>query len=136
MSHTVKHSMPDMKNPGTLVRAFDRLGWKVELDAKCRTWAYNPDRNKTYKWVAKNPAQHGYDLGIVQDAKGNLTIEGDTSMMGNDVWAALGTNFDKLKQQYSALSMIDWVDSHQGTATSTVMPNGVIEMELEVELLV
>lgn len=136
MSHTVKHSMPDMNNPGTLIRAFDKLGWKVELNTKCRTWSYNPDRNKTYKWVAKNPAQHGYDLGIIQDAKGNLTVEGDTSMMGQDVWAALGQDFCKLKQQYSVLSLTDWVNANHGTATTEVMPNGVIEMELEVELMV
>lgn len=128
--------MPDMKSPEVLTKAFNKLGWKVELNTKARTWSGNSDRDKVYKWVAKNPAQLGYDLGIVQDAKGNLSVEGDTSMMTNDVWAALGTNFTKLKQQYSIENVIDWVDQRNGTATQSVIAGGVIEMELEVEVIV
>lgn len=136
MSHTVNHRMPDMKSPEVLTKAFNKLGWKVELNTKCRTWASNPDRNKTYKWVAKNPAQHGYDLAIVQDAKGNMSIEGDTSMMGQDVWGVLGKDFQKLKQQYSVENVLDWVDQRGGTAASSLIAGGVVEMDLEVEVIV
>lgn len=134
MSHTVRHKIPDMKNPGTLIKAFDKLGWKVELNTKCRTWHSNPDRNKIYKWVAKNPDRNGYDLGVVQDEKGNLTLEGDTSMMGQDVWNALGKDFQKLKQQYSVQSVLEWAEAQSGTATQEILPNGVISMEIEMEV--
>lgn len=134
MSHTVRHKMPAMNNPGTLVRAFDKLGWKVVMDAHVRTYSA-ADAAVTYKWVALNPEQHGYDLGIVQDPKTKeLTIAGDTSMMGREVWAALGDNFDKLKQQYSVQSVLDWADSQSGSVTQERLANGVITMEVEVEV--
>ena len=134
MSHTVKHAAPLITNVGTLIRAFDKLGWKVVQDAHVRTYSV-ADAAVVYKWVAMNPSEHGYDLGIIQDPKtGAVSWAGDTSMMGRDVWAALGEGFCKLKQQYSVQSVLDWADAQNGSATQEKLANGVISMEVEVEV--
>lgn len=126
--------MPDMKNPAVLIKAFNKLGWQVVTKAKTRTWGSNSDRNKIYEWVAKNP-NDGYDLGIVRDAKGNLTIEGDTSMMGQDVWNCLGTGFEKLKQEYSLENLSAWASQFTDSAfTREATVNGVTEVEIEAEI--
>ena len=134
MSHTVRHSAPDWTSPTALIKAFDALGWKVETNVKCRTWSGNADRNKIYKWVAKNPSQHGYDLGIVQGKDGKLVIEGDTSMMGNDVWSTMGSGFTKLKQEYGVQSVLEWADARNGSAKQERLANGTIVMEVDVEV--
>lgn len=133
VSHTVRHAAPMITNVGTLIRAFETLGWKVVNDATIRTWSL-ADQKVVYKWVAKNP-RDGYDLGIVQDPKTkSVSWAGDTSMMGPDVWAALGDNFCKLKQQYSVQSVLDWADAQSGSVTQSTLANGVISMEVEVEV--
>ena len=103
---------------------------------KCRTWYSNPDRTKVYEWVAKNPlpGDDHYDLGIARQPDGSLVLEGDTSMMGNDVWNVLGKNFEKLQQQYSIQSLLTWASNHMGSTTQTDIGNGVVEMTLDVEV--
>ena len=123
-----------MKNLPSLIRAFESLGWNVRTKSKCRTWSGNRDRTKVYDYVAVNPAD-GYDLGIVQGPKG-LTLEGDTSMMREDVWDCLGKDFSKLKRQYSIGQAIQWADERQGqhTIVSDNESTGVVEMEIDIEI--
>lgn len=124
----MRHKVGAFKDPELLARAFKRCGWNVVKNAKCRAWY----TSKEYPYVAKNPNKHGYDLGFLIKKDG-IELEGDTSMMHEDVWSALGTDFYKVKQAYTLESVSDWAKEHHGTMTSSVMENGVLEVELEVD---
>ena len=126
--------MKAMNDPGLLARVFDKLGWKVVMDAHVRTYSI-ADAAVVYKWVAMNPSQHGYDLGIIQDPQTKLlSIAGDTSMMRQDVWDVLGKDFCKVKQQYALLSVTEQVDANCGTHSHTMLSTGVIKLNFEMDV--
>lgn len=138
MSHAVLHNMPQMTNERALCQAFEKLGWKIHKHAHIRTWSSN-DRKKTYDHVARNPGHldRDYDFGIVCQPQGELALEGDTSMMGADVWQSLGgREFSLLKKEYTTASLAEEVSQMGGTMVSQELGNGTrrVAIELEVEL--
>jgi hypothetical protein len=133
MSHTVKIHPPGLKDPALLQKAFENCGWQVVRNSLCRTWMYNEDRTKVYELVANNPHIDGYDVGIVKQENGEYILEGDFSMMGRDVWNALGKDFSKVIQNYSYESIMAWASTQNGQVSSNVLENGIIEMEIEIQ---
>jgi len=128
MSHAVRHSFSDFKDPIVLARAFERLGWKVERDAKIRAWY----QSKKFPYVAVNPNKNGYDWGFAIN-NGKIELEGDTSMMDEQVWKVLGRDFSHLKQAYSLEALSDWSKVNNGTMIETKAANGIVEVEIEME---
>jgi len=81
--------------------AFERLGWYIEENKACKTYPGDPDREKVYEYVARNPKKgtYDYDIGIQTDASEEIGIFGD--FYQGSLESQLGKNLCKLKQAYS-----------------------------------
>lgn len=99
----MSHSVPIVtafKSLKSVLKSFEDLGWKIVKSSKLtRTYSSDPSRNKTFEWVAVNPLVGGYDVGIIQDAKGNITLECDFYSPGK-IAQSLGSEFTELKKKY------------------------------------
>jgi hypothetical protein len=102
MSHSVNIAT-QFKNIGNLLSQFEKHGWNIVHDSKCHTYPSDPRREEVHKYVAKNPRQGGYDVGVNQDADGNAFFVCDFFDRG--IEEQLGKNLQKIKQGY-ALSEI------------------------------
>ncbi len=124
MSHTV-HSKPNLKDVKVLCRAFVALGWKIVPATTCRSWS-SVDSKKEY------PQTNGYDIGLVPE-KEAVRLEHESMLPVDSIF---GKGFSLLKQEYAKLKVIDQVESNHGTYEIEKLANGVIQMEVEMDLLV
>jgi hypothetical protein len=102
MSHCV-NIKTNFKNINTLLSQFTSKGWKIALDAKCRTYPSDPRKNEVHKYVAQNPRNGGYDVGIDIDSSGNAYLVCD--FFDRSIEEQLGKELKEIKQGY-ALSEI------------------------------
>lgn len=129
MSHAARAVMPKMKDMKILERAVASLGWTTKRDAQIRAWY---GTKKKYDLVLVNPNSNGYDLGVMRNS-GSLVLEGDLSMLDQKATQVLGNNFDILKQAYQTEAIIADYESQGANVLQHKLPNGVVELEIELQ---
>mgnify|MGYP000137187799 CR=1 FL=1 len=98
----MSHSLPivtSFKSQTALRKAFESLGWTFQQNTKIRTYVGDPIQNKTFDLVAINPVQHGYDIGVEVNAKGEIELVCDFFSPGK-IAQTLGNSFTELKKKY------------------------------------
>ena len=98
MSHCV-NLKTQFKNINNLCDQFGKQGWVIVENAKCTTYPSDPRGREVHKYVAKNPQQGGYDVGIDVDADGNAVFVCD--FYDRSIAKQLGDNLKKIKQGYA-----------------------------------
>lgn len=129
MSHTVKiQAKFRVEHMNSFKRAMEHFGWKIAENSKIRTYASDPARDTIYPAIAVNP-QQGFDLGIqFNEETGEIEVLGD--FYGGSVAKTLGTNIDKLKQEYACcvaedhFALMGWSATREVTADDKIVVNG------------
>lgn len=98
MSHAVAIKT-EFKSEKALKKAFESLGWTFKQNSKLRTYSGDPARNKTFELVALNPLSGGYDVGVVINDNGEISLECDFYSPGK-ISQSLGQSFTELKKKY------------------------------------
>jgi hypothetical protein len=100
MSHSV-NIKTQFKNISNLLAQFEKMGWTITQNAKCRTYPSDPRREEVHKYVAKNPltGSNKYDIGIDVDSEGNAYFVCD--FFDPSIQSQLGDNLTKIKQGYA-----------------------------------
>lgn len=98
MSHAV-NIQTQFKNKENLLQQFKKLGWSIQENSKCRTYSTDPRREEVHQYVAKNPRENGYDVGININDSGNAFFVCD--FYDRSIEEQLGSNLQKVKQGYS-----------------------------------
>ena len=129
MSHTVKIAAQfKTEHLNSFKRALETFGWKLDENAKMRT--YGGNSSTSYSTVAVNP-NNGYDIGIQFNEKtGEMECMGD--FYDGSIAKTLGNNLDKLKQEYSCCLAEDVMAYEGFTSTrSAVNEEGTVYLDLE-----
>lgn len=99
----MSHSVPiktEFKSMKAMRKAFEDLGWSFKENCKMtNTYSSDPSRNKVFELVAINSLRGGYDVGIVQNERGEITLECDFFSAGK-IAQTLGSEFSELKKKY------------------------------------
>lgn len=98
MSHSV-NIKTQFKNIRNLLSQFEKAGWAIENDTKCRTYPSDPRKEEIHKYVAKNPLAHGYDIGVDIDNEGNAYFVCD--FFDSSIQKQLGEKLKNIKQGYA-----------------------------------
>jgi|LakMenEpi03Aug12_release.lakeMendotaPanAssembly.Ray.scaffolds.fasta_scaffold876530_2 hypothetical protein len=98
MSHSV-NIKTQFKNIQNLLGQFTQAGWAIEQNTKCRTYPSDPRRDEVHTYVAKNPKNTGYDIGIDIDSEGNAYFVCD--FFDSSIEKQLGQNLQNIKQGYT-----------------------------------
>lgn len=98
MSHSV-NIKTQFKNISNLLQQFEKQGWRIQMNQKCTTYPSDPRRDETHPYVAKNPKQGGYDIGINKDNEGNAYFICD--FFDTSIQQQLGKNLQKIRQGYA-----------------------------------
>lgn len=98
MSHSV-NIKTQFKSIKTLLSQFEKAGWVIQNDTKCRTYPSDPRKEEIHKYVATNPKSSGYDVGIDIDAEGNAYFVCD--FFDSSIQQQLGENLKNIKQGYA-----------------------------------
>jgi hypothetical protein len=98
MSHSV-NIKTQFRNISNLLDQFVKAGWTINHNAKCRTYYSDPRREEIHTYVAKNPENSGYDVGIDIDAEGNAYFVCD--FYDRSIERQLGQNLQNIKQGYT-----------------------------------
>jgi hypothetical protein len=106
MSHTVKiNTQFKTEHMNAFKRALESFGWSLKENAKIRTYQSDEARNTTYPTIMVNP-QTGYDIGLkTNEQTGEIELFGD--FYDGSIARTLGSNVEKLKQEYSACVIED-----------------------------
>jgi len=130
MSHTVKIATK-FTQLDCLKKAFEHFGWEIKEKSKIRTYQYDEKADTVYDFIAVNPGKEGsltFDLGIKPNENGELQIYGD--MWGGSVGKTLGTDLEKLKQEY-AYNVIEQVYSQNMTGITREIVNDNIMVTVD-----
>lgn len=98
MSHCV-NIKTQFKNIENLLNQFIKAGWSIETNAKCVSYPGDPRKDEIHKYVAKNPRQHGFDVGIDLDNEDNAYFVCD--FWDSSIESQLGRGMAKIKQGYA-----------------------------------
>lgn len=98
MSHSV-NVLTQFKDIKLLQSVFESFDWKIQTDAKCRTYPTDPSKDVVHQYIAVNPLSHGYDVGIDVDSDGNAVFTCD--FFDRSIEEKLGRNLKNIKQGYS-----------------------------------
>lgn len=126
MSHTVKIKTL-FKDLNVFKKALEKFGWTVKENEKIRTYPSDSARNTVYKYVAVNPKQDGYDIGVGQKEDGELELFAD--FHDGSIAAGLGQDLQKLRQEYSKQLTIDEMTFNGYTVDESTDNNGNISLE-------
>lgn len=97
MSHTVAIKT-QFNNWEAFKTALAKLNWTIKEKSKINTYPSDPGRNTIYDNIAVNAQRGGYDMGIVVNEKGEISLHYDP--YGGSIYRTLGQDLAKLKQQY------------------------------------
>jgi predicted transcriptional regulator len=98
MSHSV-NIKTQIKQINTLLGVFKDMGWSIEEQTKRKTYATDPSRHVVHKYVAVNPKEGGYGVGVDVDEQGEAYFTCD--FFDRSIEQQLGKNLNKVKQNYS-----------------------------------
>lgn len=98
MSHSVNITT-QFKNIENLLKQFKKAGWEIVTDSKANTYFSDPRKEEVHKYVAKNPTQGGFDVGIGLDSDGNAYFVCD--FYDRSIERQLGANLKDIKQGYA-----------------------------------
>jgi hypothetical protein len=98
MSHSV-NIKTQFKNINNLLEQFKSLGWRIIENEKCHTYFSDPRKEEVHRYVAKNPAPNGFDIGIDLDAENCAYFVCD--FYDRSIEQQLGTKLQKIKQGYA-----------------------------------
>ena len=131
MSHTAKINT-QFKRFEPLKTALAQFGWTIKEKSKCRLYSSDPARNTVYDYVAVNPKNeyNSYDVGIkVNKTTGELELYGD--FYGGSVAATLGTNLDRLREEYAYRVMEEKYAYEGASVFRTQNQDGTQTVEVE-----
>jgi hypothetical protein len=132
MSHAARAKVPKMKDINILEKAIARVhGWTAKRNATVRSY-YND--GKKFDLVLVNPGKDNfdYDLGVIRNADGTLSFEGDLSMLeNNEHFKLLGKNYQALVQAYSIEEEIVKGGNDVLGILETKLENGTMVLEIE-----
>lgn len=106
MSHSV-NIKTEFKNLSNLLAQFIALGWRITQNEKCNTYFSDPRKEEVHRYVAKNPAPRGFDIGIDLDAEGCAYFVCD--FYDRSIEQQLGPALQKIKQGYSLSELKDFM---------------------------
>jgi hypothetical protein len=98
MSHSV-NIKTEFKNIENLLGQFRKRKWNIITDSKCNTYYSDPRKEEVHKYVAKNPSNGGFDVGIDVDNTGNAYFVCD--FYDRSIEKQLGHNLKDIKQGYA-----------------------------------
>ena len=98
MSHSVNITT-QFKNIGNLLNQFVKKGWVIDINQTCNTYPSDPRRNEVHNYVARNPKNGGYDVGIQMDQEGNAFFICD--FFDSSIERALGEGLQDIRQGYA-----------------------------------
>lgn len=98
MSHSVNITT-QFKNINNLLNQFKKAGWNIVNDCKANTYYSDPRKDEVHKYVAKNPKQRGFDVGIGIDSDGNAYFVCD--FFDHSIEQQLGQKLKDIKQGYA-----------------------------------
>jgi len=98
MSHSV-NIKTQFKKVDIVLDVFNRLGWAIKEKEKCRTYYSDPSRNDIHDYVAINPTDKGFDVGIDLNEQNEAFFTCD--FFDTSIERQLGKNLQKVKQNYS-----------------------------------
>jgi hypothetical protein len=111
MSHTVKVAT-QFKKYDLFKKALEKFGWKVEQNSKIRTYPSDPQRDKVYTYIGKNPIS-GYDFGF--DVENGEVTGIHYDPYDGTIHKSLGDKFAKLKTEYAMTVARDLYEDVQVT---------------------
>ena len=98
MSHCV-NIKTQLKNIENLLNQFIKAGWSIEINTKCVSYPGDPRKDEIHKYVAKNPKNGGFDVGIDLDNEDNAYFVCD--FWDRSIESQLGKGMAKIKQGYA-----------------------------------
>jgi hypothetical protein len=128
MSHSV-NIKTQFKNIKNLLAQFEKAGWRILTDTKCNTYPSDPRRDEIHKYVAKNPAPNGYDVGINIDSEQNAYFVCD--YFGGSIERSLGTDMTKVKQGYALDELKKFMHEEDLDYTVSQLPTGELVVTAE-----
>lgn len=96
MSHTVA-IQTQFNRYEALEKALKSFGWTIQQKSKIRTYHSDPQRDKVYSYIGKNP-QSGYDFGF--DVVDGKVTQIHYDPYDGSIERQLGKQFCKLKVEY------------------------------------
>ena len=131
MSHSVKiQTKFKNENFAAFRRALEHFGWKINENAKGRTYNGDPAQNTVYPFVAVNPktGSNQYDLGVKIEGD-EIAIYGD--FYGGSIQAELGANLEKLKDEYAFRVIEEKMVNEGYSVERTVNQDGTVDVYAE-----
>lgn len=130
MSHTVKiNTSFKTEHMQSFKRAVESFGWSLKDNSKINTYPSDPGRNKVYPMIMQNPG--GYDIGLLfNEQTGEIELYGD--FFDGSIQKTLGSNIDKLKQEYSCAVIEDKL-AYDGYTTTRSQNQETGEVEILAE---
>jgi len=128
MSHAV-NIKTQFKNIENLLNQFKKAGWQIVQSAKCNTYPTDPRREEVHKYVAKNPKNGGYDVGINVDDEGNAFFVCD--FFDRSIQQQLGDNLKNIKQGYSVDELKKFLHEEDLSYSISELPTGELVVTAE-----
>ena len=124
MSHFTKLSL-EIKNIKALILAAEKMGLKVEENAKARGWQGN--RLKA-DYVIRGDA--GYDVAVQKKANGSYELVADWSMMNSSFKKIVGPNGGLLVQNYGVACVAELAEEQNMNTEFELVEDGTIRLIL------
>lgn len=123
MSQTVQFKNDGFKNPNLVARALTRLGWQEVPNLHNQTTRSfhrptDPSAYRTRVWFT-----HVIGKPV------NLSFDGDYR---RDLEAVLGSDFERLQQQYRLEMLQDFTQQLSGSFQQSVLEDGTVDVEIEI----
>jgi predicted transcriptional regulator len=125
MSHSV-NIKTQIKQVHTLLGVFDALGWNIKENEKCRTYYSDPSKDTVHRYVAVNPKEQGYDIGIDVNEQGEAYFTCD--FFDRSIESQLGKNLQKVKQNYSLAQIKQFMLEEGLDYTVSELENGQLKV--------
>jgi hypothetical protein len=128
MSHAV-NIKTQFKNISNLLEQFKKAGWSIHQNTKCHTYYSDPRRDEVHKYVARNPKNGGYDVGIDVDNEGNAFFVCD--FFDASIEQQLGPNLKNIKQGYAIDELKQFMTEEELSYQITELPSGELVVVAE-----
>ena len=112
-----------------LASQFTKLGWKIIKDSRCRTYPSDPRRDEVHQYVAQNPEQKGYDVGINVDQEGRAYFVCD--FFDRSIERQLGKNLQHIKQGYALTQLKKELQYDDLNYKVVTLPTGELQVTAE-----
>lgn len=128
MSHSV-NIKTEFKNISNLLNQFQNKGWNIVENQTCNTYPSDPRRNEIHRFVARNPRDRGYDIGIQIDETGNAFFVCD--FFDPSIEQQLGKNLVDIRQGYALDELHEFMQNENLGYQITKLESGELVVTAE-----